>query len=114
MVNFTPRLPKRGTVFRAISITVVTLLILFVLTAAYLYKQSVGKFELRRLSLPTRIFADYAPLKPGLALQSDDLLEKLDRLGYRSVKSLQQPGDYAGGGREIDIYTRPFTHPSGK
>ena len=63
MPNFAPRLPRRGTVFRIISITVVTLLVVFVVLTAYVYKQSVGKFELRRLSLPTRIFADYAPLK---------------------------------------------------
>src|SRR5437588_2866323 len=113
MPNFAPRLPRRGTVFRIISITVVTLLIVFVALTAYVYKQSVGKFELRRLSLPTRIFADYPPLKTGDALQPDDILEKLDRLGYRSVKSLQQPGDYIGSGNSIDIYTSEFTHPSG-
>src|SRR5437868_11465596 len=113
MPNFTPRLPKRGTVFRVITFTVVGGLIAFVLLAAYLYKQSVGKFELRRLSLPTRIFADYTPLKAGVAMQPDDLLEKLDRLGYRSGKALQQPGDYIGSGNEIHIYTRDFTHPTG-
>ena len=113
MPNFAPRLPRRGTVFRIISITVVTLLVVFVVLTAYVYKQSVGKFELRRLSLPTRIFADYTPLKTGDALQPDDILEKLDRLGYRSVKSLQQPGEYIGSGNSIDIYTREFTHPSG-
>jgi len=113
MPNFTPRLPKRGTVFRIISITVVTMLVAFVVIAAYIYKQSVGRFELRRLSLPTRIFADYTPLKTGDAMQRDDLLEKLDRLGYRSVKSVQQAGDYVAGDNEIDLFTREFTHPSG-
>src|SRR5436190_22347859 len=113
MPNFTPRLPKRGTVFRVITFTVVGGLIAFVLLTAYVYKQSVGKFELRRLSLPTRIFADYTPLKEGVLLQSDDLLEKLDRLGYRSLKALEKPGDYVEGRGEIDIYTRAFTHPSG-
>src|SRR5436305_15059981 len=114
MPNFTPRLPKRGTVFRVITFTVVGGLIAFVLLAAYVYKQSVGKFELRRLSLPTRIFADYTPLKPGLPMQYDDLLEKLDRLGYRASKNLQKAGDYSGGGNRVDIFTREFTHPSGK
>ena len=114
MPDFTPRLPSRRTVFRTISIVVIVGLIAFVALAAYVYKQSVGKFELRRLSLPTRIFADYQPLKPGLALQSDDLLEKLDRLGYRAAKNLEKPGDYSSGGGRIDIFTREFTHPSGK
>src|ERR1043165_5969535 len=113
MATFTPRLPKRRTVFRIISIGVVTLLVAFVAVAAYVYKTSVGHFELRRLSLPTRIFAEYTPLKAGEAMQPDDLLEKLDRLGYRSVKNVQQPGDYSGGGNELEIYTREFTHPTG-
>ena len=115
MATFTPRLPKRRTVFRIISIGVVTMFVAFVAVAAYVYKTSVGHFELRRLSLPTRIFADYTPLKVGEALQPDDLLEKLDRLGYRNVKNAVQPGDYtAGGGNTVEIYTREFTHPSGK
>ena len=113
MPNFTPRLPKRGTVFRIITFTVVGGLIAFVLLAAYVYKQSVGKFELRRLSLPTRIYADYTPLKTGLPMQPDDLLEKLDRLGYRDVKSVAQPGDYTASRDGIEINLREFTHPTG-
>ena len=113
MQNFTPRLPRRRAVLRLIIATIVTIVVAFSLLAAYVYKQSVGKFQLRRLSLPTRIFADYTPLKSGVAMQPDDVLEKLDRLGYRSVKTLQQPGDYSAGGSEIDIYTREFTHPTG-
>src|SRR4051794_14093594 len=113
MADFSPRLPSRRTVFRSISIAVLTGLVVVVALAAYVYKQSVGKFELRRLSLPTRIFADYTPLKPGLPMQSDDLLEKLDRLGYRASKNLQKAGDYSGGGNRVDIFTREFTHPSG-
>jgi len=105
---------RRRTVFKVLGITVLALFVIVGLLALYVYKQSVGKFELRRLSLPTRIYADYLPLKPGLALQSDDLLEKLDRLGYRNVKALQQPGDYTAGRDEIHIYTREFTHPTGK
>src|SRR4051794_20588964 len=84
------RLPSRRTVFRTISIVVVTGIVLMAALTAYVYKQSVGKFELRRLSLPTRVFADYTPLKAGVSMQSDDLLEKLDRLGYRNVKTLAQ------------------------
>src|SRR5438045_5613423 len=114
MPNFTPRLPKRGTVFRVITFTVVGGLIAFVLLAAYVYKQSVGKFELRRLSLPTRVYADYTPLRPGMPIGADDVFEKLDRLGYRNVQTLAQPGDFIPGKGSIDIYTRASSHLSGK
>ncbi len=114
MPNFTPRLPARRTVFKVITTTVAVLFGLFVILALWVYKQSVSTFEVRRLSLPTRIYADYTPLKPGVTLSADDLAEKLDRLGYRKADSLAQTGDYVTGRGEIDIYTREFTHPSGR
>ena len=113
MPDFTPRLPTRRTVFQIISIVVVVCIVFVALLALYVYKQSVGRFELRRLSLPTRIYADYTPLKPGVPLGPDDLLEKLDRLGYRQVPALAQPGDYQSKGGVVGIWTREFTHPSG-
>ena len=61
--DFKARLPPRGVVFKAISISVGVFFLAFALLALYVYKQSVGKFELRRLSLPTRIFTDFTPLR---------------------------------------------------
>ena len=65
-------------------------------------------FQVRRLRLPTRIYADYMPLAAGNALRVDDLLEKLDRLGYREAKALAQPGEFKRDGATVDIYTRAF------
>lgn len=114
MARFNARLPRRRTVFRVISISVVVVLAAFAALALYVYKQSVGKFEIRRLSLPTRIFTDLTPLRAGGVLAPDDLLEKLDRLGYRRVDAVSQSGDYTAGRGEIDIFTRAFPHaPSG-
>ena len=42
------------------------ILVTFTALALYVYKESVGRFQLRRLSLPTRIYADYTPLRPGV------------------------------------------------
>src|SRR5262249_25841073 len=105
---------SRRVIFQAISIAVVALLVLLAALTLYVYKESVGKFEIRRLSLPTRVYADYSVLQTGGALSADDLLEKLDRLGYRQVQSVEQSGDFASKRGEIYIYTREFTHPSGK
>jgi penicillin-binding protein 1B len=114
MANFTPRLPRRGTVFKVLSISVVIVLVLIAALALYVYKQSVGKFEIRRLSLPTRIYTDYVPLKPGTIISPEDLIERLDRLGYRQQPALSQAGDYQVAKNIIGIWTRPFTHPTGK
>jgi penicillin-binding protein 1B len=124
MANFSPRLPGRRTVFQAIAIVVLFVSLAVIGLAVYVYKQSVGKFEIRRLSLPTRIYADYTPLKPGTLMQPDDLLEKLGRLGYRSTDHLARAGDFVldaiakmPRGQQstvsIEIYTRAFKHPSG-
>jgi penicillin-binding protein 1B len=102
------RRPSRRTVFRAISWTVGTLTVLFLILGIWIYRESVGRFQVRRLRLPTRIYADYMPLAAGNALQVDDLLEKLDRLGYREAKALAQPGEFKRDGGTIDIYTRAF------
>lgn len=114
MANLMSRLPSRRTVFRTLTIGAGVFLLAFLLLGVWVYRQSVGHFQLRRLSLPTRIYADYTPLRSGVAMQQDDLLEKLDRLGYREVKSLSQAGEWAKGEGGLDIYTREFTHPSGK
>ena len=107
-------MPARRTVFQVISIVVVVILVGFALLAIYVYKQSVGKFEIRRLSLPTRIYADYTPLQAGTVLSPDDILEKLDRLGYRQVDTVAQSGDYSTKRGGLAIFTRPFAHPTGK
>jgi penicillin-binding protein 1B len=89
------------------------LLALIVLAGIWVYRESVGRFQVRRLRLPTRIYADYTPLAPGRAMRPDDLLEKLDRLGYREAERLEKPGDYLRSDGAIDIYTRTFEHPTG-
>ncbi len=108
------RLPSRRAVLQFVAIAFVAVLVLLAILAVYVYRQSVGRFEVRRLALPTRIFADYTPIKPGLPLQADDLLEKLDRLGYREADHIGQSGDYLStSDRQLDVYTRAFAHPSG-
>jgi penicillin-binding protein 1B len=106
------RLPQRRTVFKVLSISLITLFVLFGALTLYVYKQSVGKFEIRRLSLPTRIYADYTPLRPGLLMQPDDLLEKLKRLGYREATVLAQPGDFIAGKSDLSFFARAFKHPT--
>jgi penicillin-binding protein 1B len=108
------RLPKRRTVFRVISWSVGAFLVLFLVLGIWVYRTSVGRFQIRKLRLPTRIYADFTPLRPAQPMQTDDLLEKLDRLGYREAERLTQPGDYHRSENGVDIYTRAFTHPTGE
>ncbi|HKS25745.1 MAG TPA: PBP1A family penicillin-binding protein [Thermoanaerobaculia bacterium] len=104
----------RRKIFKILGIAIVVFLVAFAALALYVYKQSISRFEVRRLSLPTRVYADYLPLQAGMPLDPDDLLEKLDRLGYRSAPTLAQAGDYVAAKGSIDIFTREFAHPTGK
>ncbi|HEX8619270.1 MAG TPA: PBP1A family penicillin-binding protein [Thermoanaerobaculia bacterium] len=107
------RLPPRRTIFRIISWTVLAIIGLTVIAGIWVYRESVGRFQVRRLRLPTRIYTDLTPLAPGGAMRTEDLLEKLDRLGYREAQRLANPGDFLRGDGGIDIYTRAFEHPTG-
>src|SRR6266571_5013530 len=98
-------MPARRTIFQVISIGVVVILVGLALLSLYVYQASVGKFEIRRLSLPTRVYADYTPLQSGVVLSDEDLVGKLDRLGYRQVDSVSQSGDYAAKRGEVYIFT---------
>src|SRR5687768_15176309 len=102
-------LPPRRTIFRIISWTVGALLAIIVVLGIWIYRESVGRFQVRRLRLPTRIYADFVPLQPGAALRVDDLLEKLDRLGYRDTERVSKPGEFHRDGATIDIHTRQFS-----
>ncbi len=102
------RRPTRRTVFRVLRWTFLGFLALTVILGFWIYRESVSRFQVRRLRLPTRIYADAVPLQPGAALQLDDLLEKLDRLGYRESERLAQPGEFTRNGATLDIYTRAF------
>ena len=107
------RLPRRHRILKIFLAVVGVGIAAFLILGFWVYRQSVSKFEVRRLSLPTRIYADYTPLKPGVLLAPDDLGDKLERLGYRQSDSLAQSGDFVPRRGEIDIYPRAFTHPSG-
>jgi len=111
--QFSARLPPRGTMIRIASISVIAVLMLFLLVGGYVYYQAVKTFEVRRVSLPTRIFTDLYPLRPGNPIQADDLAERLERLGYREVKPLAKPGDFHRDGSSFDLFLREFRHPAG-
>ena len=107
------RLPPRGTLIRIASISVIIAVSLVLLVGGYVYYQAVKTFEVRRVSLPTRIFTDLYPLRPGLPIQVDNLAERLERLGYREAVPLAKPGDFHRDGTSFDLFLREFRHPSG-
>lgn len=110
--QFSAHLPPRGTLIRLITISVLVIAVVSVVIGVYVYYQAVKTFEVRRVSLPTRIFTDIFPLREGSVLEADDFVERLQRLGYRESPALAQPGEFRRDKGTFDIFIRGFEHPS--
>jgi penicillin-binding protein 1B len=104
---------NRRRIVQIIAIVVIVIAVAMIATAGFVYYQAIKTFEVRRVSLPTRIYTDFFPLVAGAPIDVDLLDEKLDRLGYREVDNVAQPGDYANRDGTLDIHLRGFKHPGG-
>jgi penicillin-binding protein 1B len=105
------RLPSRQIVFRTISWSIIIVGLVVVIGGIFAYMDAVKRFEVRRVSLPTRIYTDVAPIRPGGSWTADGLEAKLRRLGYRESEGLAQAGEFRRDGSEIEIHLRGFEHP---
>jgi penicillin-binding protein 1B len=68
-------------------------------------------FEGKRWSLASRVYAEPESLYPGLPLRLNDLQASLERLGYRQVTALTNPGQYRLDAPHLDIALREFRYP---
>ena len=111
MARFVSRLPSRGKVFRTLTILTILVAVAVVVTAAYVYYEAVRTFEVRRVSLPTRVYTDLTPLVAGASLSEDAFEGKLTRLGYREEEAIAQPGTYRREDGTWEVHLRGFEHP---
>ncbi|MBI2351234.1 MAG: transglycosylase domain-containing protein, partial [Deltaproteobacteria bacterium] len=73
-----------------------------------------AKFEGRKWQFPSKIYSDTYLLYPGMNLRSDELLEKLRRLGYRESRNTPKAkGEYRFLHRDglLEIYLHDFIYP---
>jgi penicillin-binding protein 1B len=105
------RLPSRQIVFRTISWSIIIIGLVVVIGGIFAYMDAVKRFEVRRVSLPTRVYTDVAPIRPGDSWTADGLEAKLRRLGYRESEDVAQAGEFRRDGSEIEIHLRGFEHP---
>ena len=67
-----------------------------------------SEFEGRRFALPARIFARPLELHAGLRIAPADVIDELQRTGYREQARDGEPGGFARSADEIEIAQRPF------
>jgi penicillin-binding protein 1B len=74
----------------------------------YLDQKITAQFEGRRWTLPAQVYAEPTELYVGLSASADTLERELQRLGYRRVQQLKEPGSYQRRGSKVDFINRRF------
>src|SRR5258705_8369654 len=73
------------------------------------------RFSHMEAAAPARVFSAPFVLSDGVAVDRDDLQERLARLGYRKVEGHpSMPGEYSTRFRAFEIYLNAFDYPGAK
>lgn len=88
-----------------------TLLVVVLATYAfYLDRVVLQKFEGKRWSVPSRVYARALELYPQKPLTADNLQAELDMIGYQPSADGRSPGTYQRQNNRFVITTRAFRH----
>ncbi len=86
--------------------------IIFSAYLAVLYVIIIDRFEGKRWGLPSKVYSDSFILYPGQGLGGTHLLDRMRRLGYRSVPARpQKAGEYRLEPDRLEIFLREFDYP---
>lgn len=80
----------------------------------YLDQIIARKFEGQKWYLPAQIFSRSMALYSGAAVSHHQLIAELKLLGYRKVANPDQVGEFSASSTKVDIWRRPFLHPTGQ
>ncbi|WP_053062413.1 penicillin-binding protein 1B [Photobacterium aquae] len=73
-----------------------------------------AKFEGQLWQLPSVVYARELTLEPGSPVLYDDLVQELEVLNYRKVKSPSKPGEYSTSRLKVEFIRRPFDFRDGE
>lgn len=98
-----------------ISVALLCLATLALLAYTLVLDQQVrSRFAGARWALPAQIYAAPLELYPGIALSKYQVLQELDRLGYRRYpRAKLKQGRYFQQRNQIELHTRPFVFSDG-
>ena len=75
---------------------------------AQLYGEISGVIEQRRAALTSTIYSAPKVIAPGDDVARAHLFERLRRLSYSEVATVNGPGEFAVGSGRVTVYARPF------
>ena len=88
-------------------------LMVFTLYVGYLDLVIRDQFEGKKWAVPARVYARPLEIFPQSTLTQEELVQELDLLGYRRVKRVRRPGEYASQRGKLTIYARSFRFADG-
>lgn len=91
----------------------VPLSLAFAVYVLYLDQVVQAKFEGKRWSVPSRVYARALELYPQKLLTPDALLAELKQIGYQPSADGLAPGTYRRNGKQFVVTTRAFRHWDG-
>jgi penicillin-binding protein 1B len=104
------RLSGKGLWWKLILLATLIGVVALTLYTVYLDQVVTSKFEGKRWSVPSRVYARALELYPQAPLTSDALYTELKLIGYQPSKDGLTPGSYLRQGNEFVISTRAFRH----
>jgi len=104
---------RRAKLWRTLRLGLLALVLLAAGFTLYLDFRVRSEFEGRRFALPARIFARPLELHAGLRIAPADVIDELQRTGYREQARDGEPGGFTRGADEIEIAQRPFVYWDG-
>jgi len=103
--------PPRQYLWLKISLLLVaSCLLALALYVLYLDRVVQDKFEGKRWSVPSRVYARALELYPQQLLTADSLLAELKLVGYQPSADGLAPGTYLRNGKQFRVTTRAFRH----
>jgi penicillin-binding protein 1B len=81
------------------------------LYVVYLDAKITATFSDKMWDLPAKVYARPLELFVGAPLTAEDLAYELEVLGYRSVPTPRNRGDFSRAGNRFQLYTRGFNFP---
>lgn len=95
-----------------IAFLVMLLFVVFIGFVGYTYVVITKKFDSsRRWDLPSRVYSDATAIVPGVTYTRALLEPKLNHVGYREVKKVENPGEYRYIGEDLEIWLNNFEYP---
>ncbi len=100
--------PATG-LFKRTAIQILLILVcVFLSYCVWLNFQIKNEFEGKRWSVPARVYAQPTELYIGREYSREKLQQQLSALGYKPVRRLSGPGQFAVSGNQLFLYQRKF------